>query len=636
MADFIQSRFLQLDRQHDPSLIQKDNYSLLINGRIRDGLVAPITSPLKLEGLPVGKKQAIVAAANFLVVFVAGKAYWKDYNYPASGFNEVVGATLDPLAEIIYVAQVPESFTNFDRKSSDGTASGTVTFGSSPLQFSPQCLVCQDGLSQPMLIFPNGTGRKAGTFEEWTVTNREYVPIGKQMLYYSGKLRIVSSDGSRVYQSVTGRPLDFVVAIGKDGDKLPGDASKADTMAFRANFAAITAITEISSTQEGFLVCTERSSNIVKPSQTDFQFGEPRHSYQFLSTTGAKNQFSVIPDILGDTAFIDFGGIKTFNSILQTQREGKNSAFSSIVSRLFEGIQQQNCAAITFDNYALFAVDSVYGKIVIVYDTITRSFVGFDQFSVSLEIKQFAEVITTETRKLFVITTDDSVYELYAQDTPVERVSVYIGDFTSGIPKTLLKPLAAKLIFLNVSELGTVYATPFADDKRFGTIYKDIQGNVIDTSVPLTLPFGVASEDSVKDLYFEFIDVNQCWKFGLFVQWQFKASLSLCQLCAGEQAVVNSYEQSGRESLQSNLLVPVIASFVPTTASATALVTLTGKNLQNVTKVFIENTECQITQRIGDTQIVFAVPVGIIQGSYVIKLQTAAGFAYSLESLLIV
>ena len=624
---YIQSRFKALNQKVDPSLIDKDEYPLLVNGRNRNGVIDPINEANLLTGIPVGKRQAICAAANFLVAFVDGLAYYKDFNYPNSGFVKVEGVQLSATVDTIYTELVPESTINYGRLSSDGTPSGTITYAASPLKYSPQALVCQDGVSHPGLIFSNGLGRLANTYEQWAKDNQEFVPIGKQMLYYNGKLYIVSADGNRIMDSVTGRPLDFMKIIDKNGDKLPFiDGNPETNASFRVNYGQVTAIREVSAIDGAFLVCTERSSTLVRPS-TNLQFGEPLNTYQFLFTTGAKNQFSVV-DVLGDTAIIDFAGIKTFNSILQTRIEGKNSSFSSQINNLLTGLQQDICAATFYDNYDLFAVNTVYGPAIVVYDTISKVFVGIDQFKQGFQVKQFAEVITSSARKLFALTTTGEIYELYNPAMPVETCTAYIGDFCSQTPRIEQKFRAAKLVFLNLQESGTVFATPFTDCLKAETFKQDLIGQSNPSVVPYSLPFGNSSEDRVKSVFIEFSSLKQAWKVGLMIQWAFKASLSFVQINCGQVNIATNYESSAQKRAFIAGNTTAIDSITPESGIAGTIVTLKGTGFLKVTDAYLGGTKVMGLTKSSDSEIQFTVPA-LFAKTYTLKLATSVGFVYS-------
>ena len=121
----------------------------------------------------------------------------------------------------------------------------------------------QDGINQPWLIQLNElinilTARKLNTYNQWSnvssgANSREYVPIGKQMMYLNSILFIVAPNGRSIYRSVSGRPLDFMVNIDVDGKKVPSEIiGGAASVSFAADFDEITCITPVAT--EAFLL----------------------------------------------------------------------------------------------------------------------------------------------------------------------------------------------------------------------------------------------------------------------------------------------------------------------------------------------------------------------------------------------
>jgi len=80
-----------------------------------------------------------------------------------------------------------------------------------------------------------------------TEDRREYVPVGKQMLWHDGILYVVSPNGKQIFRSVTGRPLDFMVNITPSGDKDPLEAvGGASSVSHSVDFEPITSINRLS------------------------------------------------------------------------------------------------------------------------------------------------------------------------------------------------------------------------------------------------------------------------------------------------------------------------------------------------------------------------------------------------------
>ena len=620
---YIQEQFTNMNREVDPSLLGKTEYPLLINGRVREGVVKPINKSVELP-VTSGKCQGVCGAGNYLLVFIDGKAYVKDFSFPDSAFVNLVDFQLDATVEYIFATLVPESYTNYKRVHvSDDSASQGVNL-TSIVGGSRSAAVCQDGKNQPQLIYSDGGFAEAKTYGQWTTDNREYVPKGTQMVYSSGVLYLASVDGKRLYRSVSGRPLDFMIPIDSAGNKLPEESGKADAIAHTVSFDPITNISQINDTEQGIFISTLKSSYLVRPSSASI-FGEPLLRNQFLFPTGALNQFCTV-DILGDTALIDTNGIKTFNSIQQSQSEGKNSNFSRKINGLFEGIVQDVACAFLHDNYALFAVNTIFGYGVLVYDTITQAFISLDLPDIEGHIKQFAEIKINGSRRLFFITTANKLYEAYASTT-VESCRIYIGEFCTRDPKIEQKPADIKLVLINAIEAGTIYATPYYDGQASTTRVQHVT-EVGDSLVPSK------SADSVRSLLFSFPDSLQCWKFGIFIEWAFNAQLSFCRMDADACKVANSVEQSATQYAQAANLQQ-LKSFTPTSTVPTGVVILNGVNLNQVTAVYLDDHEVPSFNRTSSTLITFVVPAGLT-GQFVIRLKSNLGFAFSSGKLTVV
>jgi len=400
-----------MNQQVDPTRLQFDEYPLLINGRTRYGVVEPVELPADADpqGTLDGRKvQGVYSAGPYFIVFADGKCFYKNSADILGAFIQMPGFQMDPFVDTIYAEQVPTSSMNYVRKLDDGTnINGGVNLFTSQAG-SPQCLVCQDSINQPRLIFEDGTTRVSLTYDEWTIDNREYIPIGTIMMYLNGILYCwgpvmngnVKLNARQLFRSVTGRPLDFVVNIDTTGNK-GGDAS---TTSYAVDFDEVTCMVRMNSNVGAFFVSTAKNSYLVTPVLTGLlPFNEPLFTTQPLFNTGPVNNFS-LADLVGDAVFIDFGGVRSFNAVLQNRNEGRNLPFSKKVALLFATIIQTSTAAFSFDDYVFFAVDTIYGRGVLVYDTIQSCWVGldiYDNFAAGEYILQFCEVKVGVTRRLF-------------------------------------------------------------------------------------------------------------------------------------------------------------------------------------------------------------------------------------------
>jgi len=305
-------------------------------------------------------------------------------------------------------------------------------------------LLVQDNINQPVFLFINSSGipeaRITQTFDEWHITftdatnvtvatngdQREYVPIGNSMAWDDGTLYIVSQDKTKIYRSVSGRPLDFVVNVKNtlsDGTTVPQftqyGGGNADTTAYSVGVNNITCIRSMSA--GGIFVSAGGACFSVIKNKTQnapTQFGEYTFIRTFLFNAPCLSD-RVIFDSLGDTKFISLTGVRSFNSIKQTHNEGQNTAFTAQIQNVFGDeetpiIQSESkSAAILFNDYELYAVNTIFGYAILKYDTINKCWTSVDlQQTDGKAIKKFTK-IELSLRRLYALTEDDMLYELY-------------------------------------------------------------------------------------------------------------------------------------------------------------------------------------------------------------------------------
>lgn len=524
-----------MNRKDDSTKLQPNQYPLLVNARSRYNALEPIYKPSQeTAGLPAsGLYQGVYAAGSIILVFVDGKAYYRDYDSTAVAFSPVIGLQMDPTVEFIYVEFVPASNKNFTRVAS-GAPNAAITLGSNIAQ-TPQCAIVQDGINQPWIINSDGTARVTKNYNQWTTTEREYVPIGKQMLHHNGILYVVSPNGTQIYRSVTGRPLDFVVAVDNTGNK----AGDANVVSHAIDYGAITCIKSLNTDANAFFVGTAHRSYMLVPDLNSTLFDEPTFNNIPLFTTGPLNQFSFI-ELLGDSAFITFSGIRSFNAVLQLKREGKNAPFSSEVAPFLQDIIQEDVAAVNFDDYAIFHVASVYGNVNLIYDTLVNRWTAIDKLTGISSIKQFAEIKTPGVRKLFFITAA-GLYEYFGGDS-VEKAGWYFGDFVTPAADIQHKPEMLNLVFSEPVEAGNVSIKVYVDAMLGTSIVAALNDPVTPQPDQLSFPFGLANADRVRVIRQDLGRDKTGHKLGIYVEWQFNAKLLQAQLNSGTQ--VNTESQA--------------------------------------------------------------------------------------------
>lgn len=555
-GNYIQQSFSGgLNQEIDSTRLSRDEYPLLINGRSRYDVVTNIRLPKQIMDNAINgvNYQNITAADNILFIFVDGKAYFKDLDYPDSGFQPVNAPSLNPNVSNIFTELVPASYTNFQRSLlKTNNNRNTDVLLTNLINQTPQTLVAQDGISQPIGIFTTMSGRELKRYAEWNLEDREYVPIGNQMLYHDGILYVVSKDKRRIYRSITGRGLDFMVNImpGDDGDKWPDEKDgNAETVSHAVDYNEITSINRLTTDDSSIFVSTKKASYAVVPlvSLADLIFGEPTFTNRFLFSAGNISPFGFI-ELLGNNAFQDFNGLRSFNAILQLKNEGKNSPFSKRLGPILQGISQDYVTAINFDNYALFACNTIYGRGVIVYDTLRETFVALDIYPGITQIKQFAEIKNSAgERFLFFITTDNKLYQAFAGN--ISTTQLLVGEWCSNDPKLEQRWSQLKLVFIDCKTEGNVNVKTFIDRKFNQSLNQVLlqKTNNPNNTTPIDVPYGASTVDNVQILSFDIARAKQGWKAGFLISWGMDATLSHVGLVTSIEKNINSVTTQAKQ-----------------------------------------------------------------------------------------
>lgn len=407
----------------DDTKISDNEYGYGQNVRTRYDVIEGVQRPVNqdLENLVPGKKQAIFSVGEILAVVSGGKLYYKLSE--ESFWRRVGGVQLDPDVNRVYVQSIPRSTLNYLRIADTANEDPEVTF--TRVVETPQGIVVQDGINLGYIVYQDGGVLKVVRCTEVNYTRagqEAYIPIGTLMTFTAAKLFLIA-DGNKIYHSVSGRPADFAVAIESNGTPQIA-VENADLVRHAVDFNEIRAILDMNNS--GVLVGTDYAVYLVEFDDNKTLFGEPAFRNTKLFTAGIVNQFSMV-DLLGDLGFIDYEGIKSFNSVRQISNEGRNSIFSQKISRLMESVVQNrdSSCAYLWDNYALFSVDLIGGDHgIVVYDTLNQSYMGVDKLTIDDpeieggkirigKVKQFAQTISKDKDELYCITVDDQIYKLY-------------------------------------------------------------------------------------------------------------------------------------------------------------------------------------------------------------------------------
>ena len=530
--------------------LSNNQYRVAINARNRYDVIDSIPSSVKDTAVPSGIKQEMVTFGNYIIVFVSGLAYYRLNT--AQVWTNIQGFNMDVTASRYWTVAVPVSTTNYGRLAvvtANTTGGGTdVVSSNTPILQAQNVaasfagntpgLLVQDGINQPQFIFLDSNGfptvRVTQTFAQWnaiygtdannygvlTTDNREYVPIGTTMAWTAdGILYIAAPDGVNILRSVSGRPLDFVVNVNPDGSK-GGDAY---TTSYTVGVGPITCLRSLST---GGLFVSALNANfsvtLNKTPNAPTIFGEYTFIRSFLFESTCLSDRGIM-DSLGDTRFISPFGVRSFNAIQQLQNEGRNSIFTSTIAGAFENMIQTIAACILYNNYELYAVQTVFGPAIAVYDTVNSvwSAIDISQTDGKL-IKQFAK-IELGIQALYAITEDDSIYQLYA--SPSDDVpSIRLAAMCPQDPKKEQKVTNFRCILTNITSDYSVTASLFINDRYdsgYTQSFKYTQPKSGYTGVPMGPDIGTQT----NNIMFSFPNSGQGWKAFVVLSWTGGGSL---------------------------------------------------------------------------------------------------------------
>lgn len=563
MSQFVQKSFIGgMDQLSKDTEIAGNAYRLLINGRTRYGKVETIPTSLDVTYNLSGNIQGLYAFGSALIAFTDGNAFYKVEG--TTQWLPVIGFSMDANVDTIFAQAVPISSRNFLRKAVEDSGvvnanAGIVATNAVTIQGNPAGVVCQDGINQPFLITYNAeantaVARELGTYDSWsnssTVANdREYVPIGTKMMFVNGILFILDTDNYTILRSVSGRPLDFMVNVDEDGNKLVTEnLGGARSVSFAQSQETVNCLLP-STSEDTFLIGTANYIYGMLIDYTNTIFGEPTFRLAFTLNSGIVNQFC-LTDKNGDSAIIDYEGVKTFNGIQQLKFEGRNDNFSLQVSKLLKGIRQSNCCATIFDNYNLFSVKTALGYAVLVYDGLRELWSGIDiSFAAAEGISQFA-ITTTETASyLYCVTLQDNIYSLYSIDnTELEVPILSTRAFEQDLPEAEIKSNAIRIVNTAGTYDGTMFLTEIVDEKRGQkTTTKDLEGKICSLNYPIYPPVTAFDGTSrVENLTFTFNQGSTGNRISLNISWNNDAVLEEIELVANDIDNNQSQQQQSK------------------------------------------------------------------------------------------
>lgn len=547
------------DNQLDP-----DEYRVAFNVRNRFGKLDQILSSVLDETTPAGIKQEMVTFGSYEILFVSGSAYYK--YYLSNNWTKIAGFTMNPLAPRYWTKAVPVATTNYLRFAGSFTLSGSgFSSSSEPINVNNVAgagagnlpgLLVQDGVNQPRFIFLDSNllpvCRITQKFEEWSITftnatnlvvsedAREYVPVGKSMEFVDGILYIASPDGTKIYRSVEGRPLDFVVAVSSalvtvSPFKQVG-AGDADATAYTVGVGDIAVLRAM---QDGSLFVGAGNANFSVAKNMNLGapmvFGEYTFLRNFLFNAVCLSDRTIF-DSIGDTRFITLTGVRSFNAISQTRNEGRNLPFTTDIRAAFgdEGnpiIQDAAySAAILFNDYELYAVNTIFGPAIAVYDTIKQCWSSFDVSQTGgKRVKQFAK-IELSIQVLYAVTEDDKIYRLYVgpnKDVAKVRTVGVSSSFLYGNqnikmanPKMEIQLRNIRAIINNITSDCVVTAELYVNNRRSRTKTLTKTIKYVAPTYPTNDSLALNDVDSMlENLLWSATEAEQGWKLFLTFSW---------------------------------------------------------------------------------------------------------------------
>lgn len=571
----------------DDSRLQSNQYRIGFNLTNRFDELDLIPSSIQDISAPSGIKQAILTFGNYVILFCAGKCYYRYYN--AAGWTVIQSFSMSTTTIRYWTCPIPVSLTNYVRYAASGISPSMGILANGPIntiqvagasQGNLPGLLVQDNIHQPYFIYLDVNGvpqaRQTQSFNQWSINftdasgdvvmsdnngnpmdYREYVPIGNCMAWSNGQLFVVDPTFSFLYESVEGRPLDFVINVvnilpsssstpppfippgvsipsGPYFTQLPGGDAR--TTAYSVGVGGISCIRPI--TTGGIFVSASGANFSVVQNMTPNAptvFGQYTFIRTFLFNAFCLSDRAVI-DTLGDTRFIDLGGIRSFNAIASVQNEGRNSVFSNTIQAAFGVLpnaivqDQNNIAAVLFDNYEIYSVMTIFGAAYAKFDTVNGVWTSFDiQQTVNKRVKQFA-ALQINVLALFGITEDDNVYQLYAsserEDTGVFRTVgvcstlLYANyDIKMNNPNSEIKLQKVRIIINKITEDCSVTLSTFVNNC--------LSGEAITKSITYQAPDKIVNDEytlpdvntQLTNVLFSLPNSTQGWKAFGVISW---------------------------------------------------------------------------------------------------------------------
>lgn len=533
-----------MDSYLEEHLIAPNAYGDSFNIRTRTGSVYGVAEPEEDTDAPAGLKQGLYGYGPYLVLFNKGIAYYKDVTAFSPTWTRIDDFYLSPTASRIHAQAVPASVLNVGRvliasnQTLGDPSNPAIYINNLTINGTAAGLVCQDGINQPFLISSAGIATRLQSYAEWLQSNRQYVPIGTCMAYMNGILFV--ANGSKIYRSVSGRPLDFVVNVTITGEK-GGDAT---TTEYSVGGNSITCLYPLRTGE--LLVGTADGMFPIDFDYTSTIFAEPTFKNNKGFAAGITNAHS-IADLLTDYAFIDSDGIRSIEAILTQKEEGRNCNFSRTINNILGNRRQLTDTTCTFvyDNYVFFAVNSTYGYVVLVYDLLSKKWTSIDSYGIGA-IKQFAVVKQESNPKLYCIT-DSDVYELFSASSYLQS-TLRTRALISGSASIELKTTNVRTVFTGADSVTEVVATLYNDGRKGRSITKELRDSTGPVYYPATYPVTYLAASPLENVNFNFgLQSKIAWKTAVELSWTNAAKLAAIQFDVEGQTNETSVNRASKQ-----------------------------------------------------------------------------------------
>jgi len=184
------------------------------------------------------------------------------------------------------------------------------------------------------------------------------------------------------------------------------------------------------------------------------------------------------------------------------------------------------CSAINFNDYVLFSVNTVFGYVIVVYDTINGVYQSLDIAQLGGHAaKQFA-AITTPNLALYAITDDDRVVQLYASAN-FDTATIRFGALCNQDLEKELKLINFRCILDAFIQDSSVTASVFTNNRFDTSLTQKLK--YTNPPVPYEGPNIGADVGTQSDsLYFPFTESTMGWKTFATLTWTGGGNINSC------------------------------------------------------------------------------------------------------------